>query len=148
MTIDNKLYCVIYSLKITKFDSVIPEEFIYDFILCNNGEEFYFLRMDYNIDRLFIPYIVMDEMENIANTLRKITLLTRFADSEKDMHRGIKPEIQIKLDKDYYKLYTLNDLLTIGERIDLKNYGYKITKSFKPVTYHIDMENEPINITI
>lgn len=145
MTIDNKLYCVIFSLKITKFDSVIPEESIYDFILCNDGEEFYFLAIDYNTDKLFAPYIVMDEMENITNTLRKITLLTKFVDSE---NRSFKPCIQFKLDKDYYTLYTLNDLLTIGERIDLKNYGYKITKSFKPVTYHIDMENEPINITI
>lgn len=147
MTIDNKLYCVIYSLKITKFDSVVPEESTYDFILCNDGEEFYFLKMNCDTNRLFVPYIVMDEMENIANTLRKITLLTRFSNSE-DMRRSFKPTIKIKLDKDYYSIYTLNDLLTIGEKIDLKKYGYKITKSFKPVTYHIDMENEPININI
>lgn len=146
MTIDNKLYCVIYTLSITDFNSVVPEEFIYDFILCNDGEEFYFLKIDYNADKLFVPWIVMDEMENITNTFRKITLLTRFAD-EKDID-SFKPCIQFKLGKDYYTLYTLNDLLTIGEKIDLKNYSYKITKSFKPVTYHIDMDNEPINITI
>ena len=145
MTIDNKLYCVIYTLKITKFDSVIPEEFTYNFILCNDGKEFYFLKIDYNTDKLFAPYIVMDEMENITDTLKKITLLTMFVDSE---NYGSKPCIHFKLDKDCYTLYTLNDLLTIGEKIDLKNYSYKITKSFKPVTYHIDMDNEPINITI
>jgi len=145
MTIDNKLYCAIYSLKITKFDSVIPEESTYDFILCHNDEEYYFLAIDYESDKLFIPYIVMDKMENIIKTLSKITLLTRFT-KYADINEA-KPNVRLSIAKDYH-IYTLNDLLTIGERIDLKNYSYKITKSFKPVTYHIDMENEPINITI
>ena len=146
MIIDNKLYCVIYSLKITKFDSVIPEEAIYDFILCNNGEEFYFLAIDYNSDNFFIPYIVMDKIENITNILDKVSLLTRFT-KVADIRDTSKPRISLNVAKDYY-IYTLNDLITIGERIDLKNYSYKITKNFKPVTYHIDMENEPININI
>lgn len=147
MIIDNKLYCVIYTLSITDFNSVVPTESIYDFILCNNGEEFYFIKIDYSTDKLFAPYIVIDEMEKITNILKKITLLTIFADSEKDMNSSL-PGVQFKLDKEYYSIFTLNDLLTIGEKIDLKNYSYKITKSFKPVTYHIDMDNEPINITI
>jgi hypothetical protein len=147
MIIDNKLYCVIYTLSITDFNSVVPTESIYDFILCNNGEEFYFIKIDYNTDKLFAPYIVIDEMENITDILKNITLLTIFANSEKDMSSSL-PGVQFKLNKDYYSLFTLNDLLTIGEKIDLKNYSYKIKKSFKPVTYHIDMDNEPINITI
>ena len=147
MIINNNLYCVIYTLCIKKLDSVIPEELIYDFILCYNEEEYYFLAINSNTDNLYVPYMIMGETEDITKILKKVTLLTRFTKFT-DIHEAIKPSIRLNLDKDYY-IYTLNDFITIGEKIDLKKYSYKIIKNFKPVTFHIDIDNNrPVRIDL
>lgn len=141
MVIDNNLYCVIYSLTISKYDSVVPEESIYNFILCKNIDEYYFVLIK-NKKEIYMPNVIIDSLDNITKTLNEVSLLTRmieFFDLKSASQRYvIIPETKC--------LYTLNDLLTIGEELDFKKYSYKIKKNFEKVLFHIDLDTDPVCI--